>query len=68
MIYLRASAENVEDVRAGKGSFMPTGNGVVYSSSADKFSVIEGNIGNAVRLRDHLMTEKIVGFIRLSDR
>lgn len=68
VIYLRGSAENLEEARAGKGSFTPTGNGVVYSSSADKFSSIEGNVGNAIRLLNHAMTEKIVGFIRLSDQ
>ena len=68
VIFLRAGAENLEDVRAGKVSFTPTGNGIVYSSSADKFSAIEGNVGNAIRLHEHLMTEKIVGFIRLSDQ
>jgi hypothetical protein len=67
VVFLRAGAENLEEVRAGKVSFTPTGNGIVYSSSADKFSVIEGNVGNAIRLHEHLMTEKIVGFIRLSD-
>jgi hypothetical protein len=68
VIYLRGRAENLEEVRAGKGSFTSTGNGVVYSSSADKFAAIEGNVGNAIRLHEHLMTEKIVGFIRLSDQ
>ena len=67
VMFLRGSAENLEEVRAGKGSFTPTGNGIVYSSGADKFSAIEGNVGNAIRLHDHVMTEKIVGFIRLSD-
>ena len=58
---------NLEDVRAGKVLSISTGAGIVYSSSADKFSVIEGNVGNAIRLHEHVMTEKIVGFIRLSD-
>ncbi|MEH2605025.1 hypothetical protein V1277_004402 [Bradyrhizobium sp. AZCC 1588] len=68
VIFLRASAENLEDVRAGKVLSVPSGAGIVYSSSPDKFSAIEGNVGNAIRLHEHLMTEKIVGFIRLSDR
>jgi hypothetical protein len=66
VIFLRGS-QNMEDVRAGKVSSGPTGSGIVYSSSADKLSAIEGNVGNAIRLHEHLMTEKIVGFIRLSD-
>jgi hypothetical protein len=67
VIFLRSSAENLEEVRAGKVSSASSGAGVVYSSSADKFSTIQGNTGNAIRLHDHVMTEKIVGFIRLSD-
>jgi hypothetical protein len=67
VIFLRAPAENLEDVRAGKALSVSSGAGVVYSSSPDKFSSIQGNTGSAIRLHDHVMTEKIVGFIRLSD-
>jgi hypothetical protein len=67
VIFLRAPAENLEDVRAGRALSVSSGAGVVYSSSPDKFSAIQGNTGSAIRLHDHVMTEKIVGFIRLSD-
>jgi hypothetical protein len=48
-------------------SYLPTGSGVVYSSDQEKFSCIERNVGNAVRLRDHLLVDAIIGFIRLPD-
>ena len=49
-------------------SYLPTGSGVAYSSDQEKFSSIEGNVGNAVRLRDHVLADAIIGFIRLPDQ
>ena len=67
VIFTRRGSEKIEELRSGKLSSLPTGSGVVYSSGQEKFSSIEGNVGNAVRLRDHLLTDAIIGFIRLAD-
>jgi hypothetical protein len=67
VIFNRRGSEKIDELRSGKISYLPTGSGVVYSTDQDKFSSIEGNIGNAVRLRDHLFVDAIIGFIRLPD-
>jgi hypothetical protein len=67
VIFTRRGSEKIDELRSGRMSYLPTGSGVVYSSDQEKFSSIEGNVGNAVRLRDHLLVDRIIGFIRLSD-
>ena len=71
-IFSRAnpSVTNLDDLRAGKGSFTPSQSGIVYSSDADQFTTIEPNVGYAIRLRDHTISasKNIIGFIRLSDQ
>jgi len=66
-IFTRRGSEKIEELRLGKMSFLPAGSGVVYSSDQEKISSIEGNVGNAIRLRDHLLADAIIGFIRLAD-
>jgi hypothetical protein len=59
---------SLEDIRAGKVDFAPTSSGIVHTVTPEKFSIIVGNTGNAIRLRDlTLKTPGLVGFIRLSD-
>jgi hypothetical protein len=62
VIFNRRGSEKIDELRSGKISYLPTGSGVVYSSDQDKFSSIEGNVGNAVRLRDHLLVDRIIGY------
>jgi hypothetical protein len=64
---LENTDQRLAAMRSGTMSFVPTHPGVVYSSDGDKFSTIEGNVNNAIRLRDHSLSERIIGFIRLSD-
>jgi hypothetical protein len=62
------SGPSLDDIRAGRIDFAPTSSGVVYAVAPEKFSIIMGNTGNAIRLRDlSLSTAGLVGFIRLSD-
>jgi hypothetical protein len=59
---------SLDDIRAGKIDFVSSSSGIVYSVGPDKFSVIVGNTGDAIRLRDlTLSNSTLVGFIRLSD-
>lgn len=45
-----------------------TSAGIVYAVAPEKISVISGNTGNAIRLRDLALSNAgLVGFIRLSD-
>ena len=61
-------APSVDDIRAGKIDLAPTSSGIVYAVAPEKISVISGNTGNAIRLRDlSLSNAGLVGFIRLSD-
>lgn len=58
---------NLDELRSDKNRFAPTHSAIVYTVDGDKFSVISANVRNAVRLIDHSLNEKIVGFVRLSD-
>lgn len=55
------------DLRNGTVQNVPAHTGVVFSIQPDKFIAIEANVGNALHLREHKMTEQIVGFIRIVD-
>ena len=58
-----SSGTNLDDLRAGKGSFTPSQSGIVYSSDADQFTTIEPNVGYAM---DHLVDLRDTGFGRCS--
>ncbi len=66
VVLSRSSSADLTDLRSGK-SFSPTQPGIVYAVDKDKFTIIGGNVHNAIRLEDHTFSDRIIGYIRLSD-
>ena len=57
----------IADVRSGTVSGVSAHAGVILSLKPDTFVSIEANVGNALNLREHKVTDQIVGFIRVTD-